>query len=196
MPAALRRVGAKITLRKSGNTFVPTLLVNVCPSLSSFWRCPSTRWPKISWKKTPAARPEKIAGPTKGSASGALSSLETSLATRSMAARTIFSSGRPDSSTASNVSNELTSVPSAALAVALMTMRAKPRPWAGGAPGEDRRPDEGLGLGGLEQFGDVVGHAVDGRQDDLFIRQTRFIHRLKCFKRADVGAVGGFETFE
>ena len=26
------------------------------------------RWPKISWKKTPEARPEKIAGPTNGSA--------------------------------------------------------------------------------------------------------------------------------
>jgi hypothetical protein len=30
-----------------------------------FLACPSMRWPKISWKNTPAARPEKIAGPRK-----------------------------------------------------------------------------------------------------------------------------------
>ena len=30
------------------------------------------RWPKISWKKTPLARPERIAGPVNGSITGAL----------------------------------------------------------------------------------------------------------------------------
>ena len=62
---------------------------------------------------------------------------------------------------------------------------------AGGAPGEDGRADERLGLGGLQQFGDVVGHAVDGRQNHLVVRQPRFLHRLKGLKRAHVGAVGG-----
>ena len=82
--------------RKSGSTLVPTLLVKVWPSLSSFCRWPSTRWPKISWKNTPAARPEKIAG-----------------------------------------------------------------------------PDERLGLGRLQQLGDIVGHAVDRRQQHLVVRQPR-----------------------
>ena len=62
---------------------------------------------------------------------------------------------------------------------------------AGGAPGEDRRTDEGLGLGGLQEFGDIVGHAVDRRQDHLVVRQPRFVHRFKGLKRADVGAVRG-----
>ena len=62
---------------------------------------------------------------------------------------------------------------------------------AGGAAGEDRRSDEGLGLGGLEQFGNVVGHAVDGGEHHLVVGQAGFIHGLEGFERADVGAVGG-----
>ena len=37
---------------KSGMICSPTLLVNVCPSLMSFWRNPSARWPNTSWKNT------------------------------------------------------------------------------------------------------------------------------------------------
>ena len=40
MLPTLRRVGSKTTERKSGSTFVSTLLVKVWPSLSSFWRWP------------------------------------------------------------------------------------------------------------------------------------------------------------
>ncbi len=48
---------------ESGMIGWPIFLANVCPSSSLFCRCPSTRWPKISWKKTPAAFPSRIAGP-------------------------------------------------------------------------------------------------------------------------------------
>ena len=41
---------------KSGRICSPILLVKVWPSLMSFWRNPSARWPKTSWKKTAAAR--------------------------------------------------------------------------------------------------------------------------------------------
>ena len=98
---------------KSGSTLVPTLFVKVWPSLSSFCRCPSTRWPKISWKNTPAARPEKIAG-----------------------------------------------------------------------------PDERLGLRRLEQLRKIVRHAVDGRQQDLVVRQPGGIDGFEGFEGAQVGAVG------
>ena len=80
-----------------------------------------------------------MAGPTNGSASGAFSSRATSFATRSIAARITLSSGNPPSSTASKVSNEATSVPSAALAPALITRRANPRPCATRVPSEFTR---------------------------------------------------------
>ena len=54
------------------------------------------RWPKISWKKTPAARPDKIAGPTKGSAGGACSRSVRFLPARSTAARICASLGNVD----------------------------------------------------------------------------------------------------
>jgi hypothetical protein len=47
LPRALI-VGSKTTLRNGGSTGSLTLLPNVCPSSVLRWRCPSTRWPKIS----------------------------------------------------------------------------------------------------------------------------------------------------
>ena len=78
------------TLRNAGSTGCPTLLVNVCPSSALRWRLPSTRWPKISWKNTPAARPDRIAGPENGSTSGAFRSR----ASRSTIARASATSWR------------------------------------------------------------------------------------------------------
>jgi hypothetical protein len=67
-------------------------------------------------------------GADEGLGFGAISRLVTSLATRSTAAFSVLSSGRPEEFTASKVSNELKSVPSEALAEAVITTRANPRP--------------------------------------------------------------------
>ena len=57
------RLRASTTLMNFGRISCPTLCVKVWPSSASFCRWPSIRRPKISWKKTPAARLVMIAGP-------------------------------------------------------------------------------------------------------------------------------------
>src|SRR5689334_23976258 len=66
-------------LKNDGRISCPTFFANVCPSVMSFCRCPSARWPKTSWKKTAAARPVSSAGPTVGSMMGAFTSPSSSL---------------------------------------------------------------------------------------------------------------------
>ncbi len=88
-------VGSKITLRNGGSTGCPTLRVNVCPSLTLRCRFASTRCPKISWKKTPAARPDRIAGPEKGSTTGAARSRRSSSTIARASDMSCDSSGSP-----------------------------------------------------------------------------------------------------
>src|SRR5215468_6565360 len=74
---------------------LPTFFVNVCPSSSSFCRWPSKRCPSTSWKKTAAARPLKSAGPSYGSATGALRNAFKSTAILSTFSASSFSLGNP-----------------------------------------------------------------------------------------------------
>ena len=82
--------------RNFGRIGSPTLRANVWPSLISFWRKPSARWPKTSWKKTAVARPVRSAGPAYGSTSGAATSASSSLRRTCPSASTALSSGASD----------------------------------------------------------------------------------------------------
>ena len=124
---------------------LPSSLVKVWPSSSPRWRWPSRRWPRTSWKKTAEARPERMAGPLKGSVIGAARRASRFFAMAMVLSVRVFWSGRWAAASASKVSARKRSMPSAARVRATMTRRAT---WLGVATRGAFGGDEVVGLGG------------------------------------------------
>ena len=139
-----------------GRIGLPSSLVKVWPSSSPRWRWPSRRWPRTSWKKTAEARPLRMAGPLKGSVTGASRSASRFLAMAMVLSVRVFWSGRWAAESASKVSARKRSMPSAARVRATMTRRAT---WLGVATLRALGGDEVVGLGGGLEL-DLVGEDV------------------------------------
>ena len=134
-------------------------LVKVWPSSSPRWRWPSRRWPSTSWKKTAEARPERMAGPSKGSVTGALRSASRLLPSSRMAASSSACVGRPSTVSASKVCSRKRSMPSSARVTATTTSAR-----------QHMRRDDARPFGG----GEVIGLVLDGEQDHVLVHVRIF----------------------
>ena len=162
------------------------------------------RWPKISWKKTPAARPERMAGPTNGSAGGACSRSVRFLPARSTAARTCASLGSVDGSRCFEAfhGSEIHSVGGLA-AGGNDEAGEKASRFDAGSVGIDHgghdalRLDGDVGVNGSRILGHLRGNFAQARRPFggvEFQLGRRGKVRLRLFGREIVGTVGGGGT--
>ena len=142
---------------------LPSILVKVWPSSSPRWRWPSSRWPSTSWKKTAEARPLRIAGPLKGSVTGATRSASRFFAISMAFSATVFWSGRraADSASKVSISEEIHAVGGAC-----SRNNDQPRHMAGRGHARALGGDEVVGLVGRLKL-DLVGKYVGKLREEL-----------------------------